>query len=78
LYLRDLAQAPMTKVNLIYCQNLLIYIDRERRKQIVDELVKFLQPGAVLILGPGELLDWQHSKMEKLCYPDTLAYRCTE
>ncbi len=78
LNLRDLERAPMAKVNLIYCQNLLIYFDRERRLEIVEGLVDFLQPGGVLILGPGELLDWRHSNMEKVRYPDTLAYRRTD
>jgi len=77
LNLRDLAKAPMAKVDLIYCQNLLIYFDRERRLEVVADMVKFLRPGGVLILGPGELLDWHHSNMEKVRYPDTLAYRRT-
>ena len=78
LNLRDLAKAPMSGVNLIFCQNLLIYVDRERRMAIVNQLVEFLRPGGVLILGPGELLDWHHSKMERVRYPDTLAYRRTK
>jgi chemotaxis protein methyltransferase CheR/type IV pilus assembly protein PilK len=62
-------------VNLIFCQNLLIYYDRARRLEIVDRLAEYLLPGGVLILGAGELLDWRHANMERLCYPDTLAYR---
>jgi type IV pilus assembly protein PilK len=77
LNLRDLAKAPMAKVDLVYCQNLLIYFDREHRMAIANDLVEFLRPGGVLILGPGELLDWHHSNMEKVCYTDTLAYRRT-
>lgn len=77
LNLRDLATAPMNNVDLIYCQNLLIYYDRQRRVEMVDQLATFLRPGGVLVLGPGELLDWRNSKMEKVRYPDTLAYRRT-
>lgn len=77
LELRDLKDAPLAKVNLIYCQNLLIYYDRKRRAEIVNDLVAFLRPGGVLILGAGELLDWRNSNMEKVRYPDTLAYRRT-
>jgi chemotaxis protein methyltransferase CheR/type IV pilus assembly protein PilK len=43
----------------------------------VDKLAEFLRPGGVLILGSGELLDWRNSNMEKVRYPDTLAYRRT-
>jgi chemotaxis protein methyltransferase CheR/type IV pilus assembly protein PilK len=78
LNLRDLHSAPMANVDLVYCQNLLIYFDRERRVEIVNELCEFLRPGGMLVIGPGELLDWQHSKMEKVCYADTLAYRRTD
>jgi chemotaxis protein methyltransferase CheR/type IV pilus assembly protein PilK len=77
LNLRDLKDAPMAKVNLIYCQNLLIYYDRKRRTEIVDSLAEFLRPGGVMVLGAGELLDWRNSKMEKVRYPDTLAFRRT-
>jgi chemotaxis protein methyltransferase CheR/type IV pilus assembly protein PilK len=75
LNLRDVKNAPFANLNLIYCQNLLIYYDRERRLQIVNRLAEFLRPGGMLILGPGELLDWQHPDMEKVRYEDTLAYR---
>jgi len=77
LNLRDLKDASMAKVDLIYCQNLLIYYDRNRRAEIVDGLAEFLRPGGVMVLGAGELLDWRHSNMEKVRYPDTLAYRRT-
>jgi chemotaxis protein methyltransferase CheR/type IV pilus assembly protein PilK len=78
LNLRDLGSAPLAKVDLVYCQNLLIYFDRERRLEIVNELSEFLRPGGMMVIGPGELLDWRHSKMEKVCYADTLAYRRTD
>jgi len=78
LNLRDVAQAPFDNLNLIYCQNLLIYYDRPRRLQLVDCLAGFLCPGGVLVLGPGELLNWQHPRMEKVRFDDTLAYRRAE
>jgi len=78
LNLKDLRSASLAKVDLVYCQNLLIYFDRDRRLQIVDELCEFLRPGGMLVIGPGELLNWRHSKMEKVCYADTLAYRRTD
>jgi chemotaxis protein methyltransferase CheR/type IV pilus assembly protein PilK len=78
LNLRDLEKAPFANLDLVFCQNLLIYYDRERRVLIVNQLAKCLRPGGVLILGPGELLDWQHPNMESVRYPDTLAYRRTD
>ena len=78
LNLRDIAAAPLRKVDLIYCQNLLIYYGRTQREEIVNGLVNFLRPGGVIVLGPGELLHWQYPNMEKLCYEDTVAYRRTD
>lgn len=75
LNLRDVNKAPLSNQHLIYCQNLLIYYDLERRVQIVNRLANFLAPGGMLILGPGELLNWKHPDMERVRYKDTLAYR---
>ncbi len=78
LNLRDVASAPMSAMDLVFCQNLLIYYDRDRRLEIVNSLSECLSPGGVLVLGPGELLNWQHPHMEKVRYQDTLAYRRTD
>jgi len=78
LNLRDVERAPMGGMDLVFCQNLLIYYDRDRRLEIVNSLSEFLSPGGVLVLGPGELLNWQHPHMEKVRYQDTLAYRRTD
>lgn len=76
LNLRDIAAAPFeSNLNLIFCQNLLIYYDRARRVQLIDRLAEFLCPGGVLVLGPGEVLNWQNPEMERVCFDDTLAYR---
>ncbi len=78
LNLRDLNRAPFANLDLVFCQNLLIYYDRARRRQLVDRLAGFLRPRGVLVLGPGEVLNWQHPNMEKVRYDDTLAYRRTD
>jgi chemotaxis protein methyltransferase CheR/type IV pilus assembly protein PilK len=67
--------APYAKMDLVFCQNLLIYFERERREYIVDQLAGQLRPGGVLVLGPGELVGWQHPQLERVRHPDTLAYR---
>ena len=66
---------PYAKMDLIFCQNLLIYFERERREHIARQLVEQLRPGGVLVLGPGELVGWQHPQLERVRHPDTLAYR---
>ncbi len=67
--------APYAKMDLIFCQNLLIYFERERREHIARQLAEQLRPGGVLVLGPGELVGWQHPQLERVRQPDTLAYR---
>ncbi len=78
LNLRDVQDAPFFDLDLIYCQNLLIYMDREKRVEIANALADRLKPGGVLILGPGELLTWRNPLMEKMRCDDTLAYRRVE
>lgn len=70
-----LAQARPEEMDIIYCQNLLIYFKRERRLAILDHLVKHLRPGGLLVLGPGEILNWNNPMMHSVTYPSTLAFQ---
>ena len=71
----SLERAPFEKVDIVFCQNLLIYFSQPRRHEIVTTLARFLKPGGVLILGAGELIGWQVTGLEPLKFEDTLAYR---
>ncbi len=71
----EMEHVPVGKVHLIFCQNMLIYFDRERRIEILNNLVDHLLPGGVLILGAGEILGWQPPVLEKIEFNDTLAFR---
>ena len=71
----DMERAPMGAMDIIVCQNLLIYYDRARREQIVSNFVEHLTPGGLLVLGVGELVNWTHPKLERLYYANTLAFR---
>ncbi len=67
--------APIGKMNIILCLNLLIYFDREQRIQIANTLADHLLPGGMLILGVGELLNWKHPHMKRFPYANTLAFQ---
>jgi chemotaxis methyl-accepting protein methylase len=54
---------PPLSMDVIFCQNVLVYFRRWRIKQIVDALVARLKPGGLLVLGPGEAAQWQHPAM---------------
>lgn len=71
----DLARAPMQNMDLIFCQNMLIYFRRWRKKQIVARLAERLAPGGMLVLGLGEVTDFHHPNLERVLYADVLAYR---
>lgn len=71
----DVANVPYGKMDLVVCQNLLIYFERERRIEIVSNLAVHLRQGGLLILGPGELVDWVHPKLERIRFDNTLAFR---
>ena len=71
----DLGKMPIGFMDVIICQNLLIYYDQPRRLKIVDTLINYLAPKGVLILAVGELINWSHPDMERFPFANTLAYR---
>ncbi len=71
----DIVDEPVGQMDIIYCQNLLIYFDRPTRTDIVKNMARHLMPGGLLILGSGELLNMEHPELEKINHPRVLAYR---
>lgn len=74
LNVMDLKHAPMHGMNLIFCQNLLIYFRRWRRREIVRHLAERLAPGGLLVLGQGELTDWQPPGLQRVPSETVLAW----
>lgn len=70
----ELQKAPMHGMDIIFCQNLLIYFRRWRRREIVNHLADRLAPGGLLVLGQGELTDWQHPQLQRLPSERVLAW----
>jgi two-component system CheB/CheR fusion protein len=48
--------APFTKLDLLVCRNLLIYLSAELQKNIIPVFHYALNPGGLLLLGPSENL----------------------
>lgn len=70
----DMKKTLLESMDIIFCQNVLIYFNRERRKQIIHHLVERLKPGGFLVLGAGESLNNPHPELEKIDFPDSLAF----
>ncbi len=75
LNILELQQSPIANMNLIFCQNVLIYFRRWRKRDIANKLADRLAPGGILVVGPGELIDWQHPDMERVYSGEVLAFR---
>lgn len=65
---------PDVKVDVIFCQNLLVYFRRWLRRDILNALVEHLKPGGLLVIGLGEAADWEHSKMHRVAVDEVQAY----
>ncbi len=73
--LGDLEHSPVELYNIVYCQNVLIYFQPQRKKEILDHLVKRLTTGGLLVLAPGEAMNWRHGEMTKISHPTCLAFQ---
>jgi type IV pilus assembly protein PilK len=69
--------APFADFNIIFCQNVLIYFEREKQRWIIDQLVDRLRTGGLLILGAGEDVRWLNNNMSRLQWPGVCAYKKT-
>jgi chemotaxis protein methyltransferase CheR/type IV pilus assembly protein PilK len=72
--LLDIEQLPALPMDVIYCQNVLVYFRRERVKRVLDAMVERLKPGGLLVLGPGEAAHWQHPAMARTAHQGVSAW----
>ncbi len=68
------SRAPLRQLDLIYCQNVLIYFARERRGELLDGLARLLRPNGLLVLGPGEVTGWSHPQLVRTGGRQVLAF----
>jgi len=75
--LMEVDRAFFSDFNIITCQNVLIYFERKKRQWIIDQLVDRLSVGGLLILGPGEDVQWKNWDMRRVPWPGVCAYKKT-
>lgn len=71
----ELKKLPSVKMDLISCHNMLIYFRRWRRRKILNNLAERLKPNGVLIIGMGEIVDWEHPLLVPVENSIVQAYR---
>lgn len=75
LNILELAHAPIHDLDVIFCQNLLIYFRRWRRRDLLNLLAERLAPGGMLVIGPGEIMDWENPLLERMPNQQVQAYQ---
>ncbi len=72
----ELDMMPLSKMDVVYCQNVLIYFKTDVRNKVLDELVKRLKPNGLLVLGMGEGVGWSNDKVQRIKHDAVQAYQC--
>ncbi len=71
----ELDAMPKLPMDVIFCQNLLVYFRRWRRRDILKQLIDWLKPNGILIIGVGEIVGWQHKRIKALPVNGVQAYQ---
>ena len=71
----DIRQKNIGQMDIIFCQNLLYYFEHDTRINILNKLTDYLATDGILILGPGDIFQWDNPDMALVNGDDTLAYR---
>ena len=65
----------MTKFDVIFCCNVLIYFDQKSKIQVVADLYDALNPGGHLFIGYAESLHGISTAFKLINFPKTVAYK---
>ena len=72
-----LADPPFTKLDLMTCRNLLIYLEPAARRHLVDLFSYILRPRGLLLLGSSEALDDADGRLREVDRRSKLFRRTT-
>ena len=59
------SESPPVLMDVIFCQNVFVYFRRERQHIVLDHLVEKLKPGGLLMIGPGEVIGWNNTRVKR-------------
>ena len=69
-----ISELPDIKLDVIFCQNVLIYFRKWLRHEIMNAFVDRLKPGGILICGLGEVVDWTSHNVSRIAVDEVQAY----
>ena len=70
----NINEMPSIPLDVIFCQNVLIYFRRWLRHEIMDAFVDRLKPGGILVCGLGEVVDWVHPDCSRMAVDEVQVY----
>ncbi|WP_339898144.1 CheR family methyltransferase [uncultured Gilvimarinus sp.] len=70
----QVSEIPKVPMDVVFCQNLLVYFRRWLRRDILNSLAGRLKPGGLLVVGLGEVVDWEHPEMTRVADDKIQAY----
>jgi len=62
------------RFDVIFCRNLLIYLDPESRLQVISQLISVLEPPGLILAGQAEALSTMDSRLQPLAGYGPLSY----
>ncbi len=65
----------MSRFDVVFCCNVLIYFDQQSKIQVVSDLYDSLNPGGYLFIGYAESLHGISSAFKLVNFPKTVAYK---
>jgi chemotaxis protein methyltransferase CheR len=67
--------SSLGKFDVVFCRNVLIYFDAERKTRILQDISACLQPEGSMLLGASESLGNASNKFKMITQPSGLYYR---
>jgi len=65
---------PLKELDVIFCQNVLIYFSRESQFKVLDDLASRLRKGGIMIIGMAEAQGWENQQVQKINNEKVQAY----
>lgn len=70
----ELERSPALSMDVVFCQNVLVYFRRERQYRVLDALVDRLKLGGILVIGPSEGAGWNNPLVRRMASSEVHAY----